>query len=365
MYQQILKIAVIYAILLVLTIQFERCVISMQEPVLFGTYTKKSSHGIYRAFLDTETKTLSKPELFLEIQNPTYLTLSPQKTLLTISSQETLGGISSYNDTNQALYNEVLFDGPNPCYVSLDEDRQLVYSANYHKGEILSYQLAADQTLTLADRVVKTGSGPLPEQTAAHMHYSDLTPDKRLVAIDLGADTVYTFDVAPTGKLTEVAALKVPAGFGPRHLVFAPNKQYAYLVGELSSQVATLRYHDDGHFDYLGALKTIPADWTEHNGAAAIRCSQDGKFVYVSNRGHNSLAVFTVQADHSLTLSQLISTAGEFPRDFALDPSEHFVVVANQNTDNASLYERDTTTGQLTLLQADIALPEGVCVCFE
>ena len=110
---------------------------------------------------------------------------------------------------------------------------------------------------------------------------------------------------------------------------------------------------------------TIPADWTEHNGAAAIRCSQDGKFVYVSNRGHNSLAVFTVQADHSLTLSQLISTAGEFPRDFALDPSEHFVVVANQNTDNASLYERDTTTGQLTLLQADVALPEGVCVCFE
>lgn len=338
----------------------------MRENILFGTYTKKSSQGIYQATLDTTTKKLSAPETFISIQNPTYLTLSANKTLLTISSQGNLGGISSYNADNQALYNEVLFEGPNPCYVAIDEKRQLVYSANYHKGEILSYRLNSDQTLTLADRVTKSGHGPRPEQDAAHMHYSDLTPDNRLVAIDLGADIIYTFDVANDGKLTEIAKLNLPAGFGPRHLVFAPNHEFAYLVGELSSQVATLRYHQtDGSFELIDSLKTIPADWNTHNGAAAIRISNDGNFVYVSNRGHDSIAVFQVQTNHTLKLIQLISTEGEFPRDFALNADNNFLVVANQNTDNASLYERSPKDGKLTLLQKDVLLPEGVCVHFN
>ena len=338
----------------------------MRENILFGTYTKKSSQGIYQATLDTTTKKLSAPETFISIQNPTYLTLSANKTLLTISSQGNLGGISSYNADNQALYNEVLFEGPNPCYVAIDEKRQLVYSANYHKGEILSYRLNSDQTLTLADRVTKSGHGPRPEQDAAHMHYSDLTPDNRLVAIDLGADIIYTFDVANDGKLTEIAKLNLPAGFGPRHLVFAPNHEFAYLVGELSSQVATLRYHQtDGSFELIDSLKTIPADWNTHNGAAAIRISNDGNFVYVSNRGHDSIAVFQVQTNHTLKLIQLISTEGEFPRDFALNADNNFLVVANQNTDNASLYERSPKDGKLTLLQTDALLPEGVCVHFN
>lgn len=338
----------------------------MRENILFGTYTKKSSQGIYQATLDTTTKKLSAPETFISIQNPTYLTLSANKTLLTISSQGSLGGISSYNADNQALYNEVLFEGPNPCYVAIDEKRQLVYSANYHKGEILSYRLNSDQTLTLADRVTKSGHGPRSEQDAAHMHYSDLTPDDRLVAIDLGADIIYTFDVANDGKLTEIAKLNLPAGFGPRHLVFAPNHEFAYLVGELSSQVATLRYHQtDGSFELIDSLKTIPADWNTHNGAAAIRISNDGNFVYVSNRGHDSIAVFQVQTNHTLKLIQLISTEGEFPRDFALNADNNFLVVANQNTDNASLYERNPKDGKLTLLQKDVLLPEGVCVHFN
>lgn len=338
----------------------------MRENILFGTYTKKSSQGIYQATLDTTTKKLSAPETFISIQNPTYLTLSANRTLLTISSQGNLGGISSYNADNQALYNEVLFEGPNPCYVAIDEKRQLVYSANYHKGEILSYRLNSDQTLTLVDRVTKSGHGPRPEQDAAHMHYSDLTPDNRLVAIDLGADIIYTFDVANDGKLTEIAKLNLPAGFGPRHLVFAPNHEFAYLVGELSSQVATLRYHQtDGSFELIDSLKTIPADWNTHNGAAAIRISNDGNFVYVSNRGHDSIAVFQVQTNHTLKLIQLISTEGEFPRDFALNADNNFLVVANQNTDNASLYERSPKDGKLTLLQKDVLLPEGVCVHFN
>ena len=225
--------------------------------------------------------------------------------------------------------------------------------------------MAADGTLTQTDNFISDGHGPRPEQEKSHLHYADLTPDQRLAVVDLGSDRVFTFDVSPAGKLDLVATYKAPAGFGPRHLVFHPNGKIAYLVGELSSQVQTLTYDETtGSFSFLQSLTTIPSDWQEHNGAAAIKISADGKFVYLSNRGHNSLAVFTVQADYTLALVQNISTYGEFPRDFALDPSQAFLLCANQNTDNATLYQRDSQSGLLTLLQKDITLPEGVCVKF-
>lgn len=340
-------------------------VLSMQEIILFGTYTRKTSNGIYQAVLDTEAKAVSTPELFLNIQNPTYLQLNSKKTLLTVASQDSLGGVASYNYSNKSFFNDVFTEGANPCYVSIDEPRGLVYSANYHKGQIDVFKLNVDQTLTLTDSFKNTGNGPLPEQDSAHMHYANLTSDGRLVAVDLGSDQLHVFNVSDNGKLSNVSVFKLPAGFGPRHLVFSPNKKNVYLVGELSSNVATLNYDEStGSFNLVDIIKTIPTSWTEHNGAAAIRISNDGKFVYVSNRGHNSLAVFAVQADNTLELVQLISTEGDFPRDFALDKSEKFVVVANQNTDNATLYSRNELNGQLSLLQKDISVPEGVCVNF-
>ncbi len=147
--------------------------------------------------------------------------------------------------------------------------------------------------------------------------------------------------------------------------MFAPDKKTAYLVGELSSTVSVLDYDlTTGAFYLRQTVSTIPDDWTEHNGAAAIRISNDGRFVYVSNRGHNSLAVFEV-LDGELKLIQHLTTHGDFPRDFALDPTERFILVANQNTDNATLYTRDQETGLLACCQKDIPLPEGVCVYFK
>lgn len=186
-----------------------------------------------------------------------------------------------------------------------------------------------------------------------------------MAVVDLGNDTVSTYDISAEGKLAPVSILKTKAGLGPRHLVFAPDKKTAYLVGELSSTVSVLDYDlTTGAFYLLQTVSTIPDDWTEHNGAAAIRISNDGRFVYVSNRGHNSLAVFEV-LDGELKLIQHLTTHGDFPRDFALDPTERFILVANQNTDNATLYTRDQETGLLACCQKDIPLPEGVCVYFK
>ena len=338
----------------------------MQQDILFGTYTKKTSQGIYHAILDTDKEKISIPTNVIQIDSPTYLKLSAHA-LFTVAKENDLGGVSAYKVIAQTFtpINSVLEPGASPCYVGVDEKRQLVYTANYHKGQADVYRINADQSLSLVDRITHTGSGPRPEQGSAHVHYTDLTPDQRLVVVDLGCDEVYVYDVSKAGKLSQVSVLKMEAGFGPRHIVFAPNGQYAYLVGELSSQLAVLKYDQTlGCFEVIQIVKTIPDTWQEHNGAAAIRISQDGKFVYVSNRGHNSLAVFEITDNHCVKFVQHADVCGDFPRDFDLDQTQNFVVVTNQNTDNATLFARDSHSGKLTCLQKDIVVPEGVCVCF-
>lgn len=340
----------------------------MKEQIFFGTYTRKTSQGIYQATLDTEQKQLSDPQAVISIGGPTYLRLTKGNDLLAVSSEDGQGGLSSYQITTAGFTknNSILHEGASPCYIGVDEKRQLIYTANYHKGEVIVYRIKEDHTLSQTDSVTVTGKGPREEQDSAHIHYTDLTPDGRLVAVDLGSDKIYVYNVSDAGKLTEVSVLKTEAGYGPRHLVFSPDGEYAYLAGELSSQISTLKYDQtQSSFEIVQTLKTIPTDWTKHNGAAAIKISSDGKFVYVSNRGYNSLAVFMVQADHQLQLVQQISTEGDFPRDFSLDSTEKFIVCANQNTDNVTLFERNPKTGRLACLQKDVSVPEGVCVCFD
>lgn len=163
-----------------------------------------------------------------------------------------------------------------------------------------------------------------------------------------------------------MAVLQLDPGYGPRHLVFNPNKSVAYLLGELSSQVTVLDYNaTTGNFTPVQTESLIPDNFTAHNGSAAIHISADGQFLYASNRGHNSIAVFTLTADgRRIDLIQRVSTEGDFPRDFNLDPSEKFILASNQNSDNLTLYKRDTESGFLTLLQQDIVSPEPTCVKF-
>lgn len=341
----------------------------MKETVLFGTYTKKSSQGIYRAVLDTEQNKITCPETFIQIQNPTYMSSSVNDFLYTISKKEDQGGITSYSLASGApiFCDEKLAAGAPPCYVSLDEERQFVFTANFHQGTITVFKTDNQGTLNETDKITHQGNGPRPEQEASHIHYTDLTPDKRLAVCDLGADKLYTYDVTPEGKLKLVAEFSTASGFAPRHLVFHPNGNYAFLAGELSSQLALLSYDQTtGKFAHLQTLSTIPSTWDKHNGAAAIRVSADGKFVYVSNRGHDSIAVFKFDSEKpQLAFIEYTSTEGEFPRDFMLDPSEKFIIVANQNTDNATLFSRNTENGTLTCLQKNIPVPEGVCVHFK
>ncbi|MCK8606745.1 lactonase family protein [Apilactobacillus ozensis] len=341
----------------------------MTEKFLIGTYTKKSSEGIYELSLDADK--LSDLKLVAKVGNPTYVTQSNDNRIYAVDKDASGKGGAIALDGSQrpaTEINKVIEENTNPAYITVDENRQLVYTANYHTGEVKVYHIGDDGELNFVDKVVHEGSvGPRPEQqNGAHPHYADLTPDNRLAVVDLGQDRVYIYDVTDNGKLTEVSRLDMEAGFGPRHIVFDADKQVAYLAGELSSKLAVLNYDaDKGALSAKQTISTIPDDWTEHNGAAAIRISKDGKFIYLSNRGHNSLAVFESDDDANVKLIQLISTEGDFPRDFNFNGDESLVICLNQNTNNATLYSRNADNGKLTIIQKDFTVPEGVCVAPE
>lgn len=339
----------------------------MKETIYFGTYTRKNSQGIYCAHLDLEKGKVNDPQNIIKVDNPTYLQITNSHSILSVVGEAKHGGIANYNLTDNSfnLLNQQLTNGSSPCYIGYNSAHQLVAAAYYHRGTAELYRLNDDGSLTLTDKITQHGNGLRPEQDGSHIHYTDFTPDNRLVVIDLGNDTLNTYNIDYEGKLKLQKSLNFDPGFGPRHLVFA-NEETAYLVAELSSKIAVLHYDSqNGQFTMKQVLSTIPQDFREHNGAAAIRISNDKRFVYVSNRGHNSIATFKVQSNGLLKSSGWNPTEGSFPRDFALDPSNRFLLVVNQNTDNATLFKRDSQSGKLDCIQQDIRLPEGVCVCFQ
>ena len=331
--------------------------------IYFGSYTKRSSEGVYVADFDGQTGQLSNLEVLVKENNPTYLSFARDGALYTVGATEDGGGIAAY-DANHQLLNHVVEEGAPLCYVAVDEERGLVYGANYHKGQVLVYKRQADGSLALADQVTHVGSGPHANQASAHAHYADLTPDKYLVACDLGCDKVLTYEVDADGKLAPLASYQSAPGAGPRHIVFHPTAKIAYLICELNSTIEVLIYDGLGQFELLQTISTLPEDHTGFNGTAAIRISNDGQFVYASNRGHDSIAVYKVLGDASLELVEIVSSQGQTPRDFILSPDNQFLIAAHQDSDNVTVFARNAETGKLSEISHDFLVSEAVCVLF-
>lgn len=343
----------------------------MIENFLIGTYTNNQSKGIYQIELDTDKQVLQNTELVAEAGSPTYVAESDAQKIYAVDKvtdgDQVRGGLINLDgSTTPAKEIQTLVaEGSSPAYVTVDEKWQNVYTANYHTGDVTVFNIEADGRLTQTDQVHDTGMvGPKPEQAdGPHPHYADVAFDGRLVICDLGLDRVYLYDISDQGKLNLVSQLTMAPGFGPRHIDFVEETGKAYLVGELSSELAVLNYNEEtGEFSVQQIVSTIPTDWTSHNGGAAIHLSNDHKFVYVSNRGNDSIAAFAIQPDGNVELIQLISTEGEFPRDFNFNQDQKFLIALNQNTNNATLYARNPATGMLTLLQKDFEVPEGTCI---
>lgn len=333
--------------------------------ILIGGYTKHESEGIYQFdFIGAGHEAhLEQGRNVVKVGGPTYFQKAGDL-IFTIKNENGQGGIAAYR--RGKLVSQLVHDGSSPAYVGINQDKRLLYTANYHTGMLSVISYDEQGQLTLLDQVKHEDRalGPKPEQDTAHPHYFDETPGGHLVSCDLGQDRV-DFYAFKDGKLSHLASYQNEDGFGTRHLVFDPSDQYFYVAGELSSQVNVVKFDETSWmFQNVATYSTIPADWDKHNGAAAIRMSKDGRFIYVSNRGNDSIAVFEVKADHTLKLIQRVSTFGEFPRDFNWDEEEAYVVAANQNTNNATLYARNAADGSLTPLVKNIQVPEGTRVLF-
>lgn len=336
----------------------------MSQSIYFGTYTKKESKGIYKAQFDPETGSLSDLELVAAEPNPTFIAFSEKGNLYSVGAQDGKGGIASFTADFQPL-NHVVEEGAPLCYVSVDDKRQLVYGANYHKGQVLVYKIEGDGQLSLIDQDTHGGKGPHENQARPHVHFADLTPDQYLITCDLGTDSLHTYEVSDQGKLTLLHHYKTAPGAGPRHLVFHPHHKIAYLINELNATIDVLFYDGMGEFEHFQTVSTLPEDYDGQKWASAIKLSADGKFLYASNRAHNSIVVFEVIADGSLKLIEIVPTDGLNPRDFTLSPDQHYLIAAHQDSPNATVFKRDPATGRLSSLSHDFYVPEAVCTIFH
>ncbi|MET3195086.1 lactonase family protein [Bacillus sp. OAE603] len=336
-----------------------------------GTYTKGESKGIYRFTLDTNAERIIDVAPAATLENPTYVTISKDnKNLYSVVKEGDKGGVTAFSiheDSGDLVkINSQFSEGASPCHVSVNEENHVVVTANYHKGTIESFEVNG-QVNPVTSTMQHIGTGPnQSRQEKPHAHYSGFSPDEKFVlAVDLGTDEINTYKL-DNSTLTKSSSLNVKPGSGPRHLTFHPNGQYAYVMTELSSEVIVLSYNkEDGSFTELQYISTIPADFTENNQGSAIHISNDGHFVYAGNRGHNSIAVFSVNQDNGkLELVEIVSSEGNWPRDFVLDPTENYVIASNEISGNLVLFARDHHTGKLTVIHSDVLVPEPVCVKF-
>jgi len=342
----------------------------MTEKILLGTYTRGNSKGIYSIELNKEKKKLENLTLETKVGSPTYLDTSFKGDIVySIVTGDDEGGVGSFRRENDGTFTQLdseISEGKAPCYISFDEKRNFVYTANYHKGEVSVFSTNREGKLKLTDTVVHSGNSIHENQEKPHAHYLDVTPDEKfLISCDLGTDEVFTYKVNDEGKLSLVTTLNVKPGTGPRHIVFHPNVKYAYLFGELSSEVLVLEYDmHNGSFNPIQTISTLPDNYDGENSGAAIRVTKDGRHLYASNRGHNSIVSYKIRDDGQLELIEITPTHGKNPRDFDLDPNNEFVVVGHQHSDYLSLFERDKKSGKLTLTQSNVSAPEVVGIKF-
>jgi 6-phosphogluconolactonase len=355
-----------------------------QNPlVYFGTNTRgdSTSKGIYVSRLNTATGELTPPELAAETPNPTFLAIHPNKKYVyaanEIDSSEgkpggTVSAFSIGDGGKLTLLNTVSTRGGGPCHLNVDATGKCLVVANYGGGSVAAMPLNPDGSLQAANGFFQhEGSSANPNrQKGPHAHSVNFSPNGAIVvAADLGLDKLLIYRVNPATAALEAndpPSVSVAPGSGPRHFSFHPTGNFAYVINELLSTVTAFSWEAQaGTLTELQTISTLPDDFDGRNSTAEIRVHPSGKFVYGSNRGHNSIAVFDVnQENGTLTFVERVASGGETPRNFCIDPSGGYMLVANQGTDNVVAFKLSPETGRLTPTGQELSVGKPVCVRF-
>src|SRR6266566_5598909 len=342
------------------------------DQLYVGTY----SESIYLVRMDRRSGELVRVGAVNAGANPSFLSIHPNgRVLYAVNELEPTGAVSALaiERASGALtrLNEQPSGGGAPCYVSVERSGRAALVANYGGGSVALLPLEPNGALAPAHVVQHTGKGPTPErQEGPHAHCILADPSNRFaLAADLGADRVFVYrldlDAKSLRHIEEGDAVMRP-GAGPRHLAFHPTLPLVFVANELDSTVATLRFASGrGGLSPLDTHATVPPGWTGTNYPADIHVASNGRALYVSNRGHNSIVVFSVaETTGALALEQVVSTEGDWPRNFTLHPTERWLLVANQRSNSVIVFGRDPANGRLTPTRQRIALPSPVCLRF-
>ncbi|WP_461128908.1 lactonase family protein [Spirosoma aerophilum] len=339
-----------------------------------GTYTRKTSEGIYVFRFNAQTGDFALVGIAKGVTNPSFLAISADKRFL-----YSVGGASADSARAYAidgktgllkLLNAQASGGKGGAHIAIDHTGKWVMVGNYGSGSLSVFPAEPDGSLDkVAQVITHEGKSIDPErQTKPYVHSINIAPNNKDVFVpDLGTDKIMTYALdAKTGQLTpgNPPFTAVTPGSGPRHLTFHPNGKFAYVIQEMGSMVTGFR-NSKGQLEALQTISTLPEGYTRKKWSADIHISPDGKFLYGSNRDHESLAIFSIdQKTGKLTLVGHQAVNGKTPRNFAIDPTGNFVLVANQDSDNITLFKRDKQTGKLTATGKEISVSMPVCLLF-
>lgn len=346
-----------------------------QTTVYVGSYAEKDAQSIYVYRLDSETGKLTYVNSTSGILNPSFLTVNANQTRLYAVSEtnDRPGSVVAYaldaHTGELTQLNEQSTNGAAPCHVALGDHENYLVLPNYAGGSICLYPVQQDgQIGKLAYEVQHHGSSINPDrQESAHPHSTNIDPSGTFVFVpDLGLDKIILYKIdRESQQLAIQGDTMVQPGSGPRHFVFHPHLNYAYVINELASTIITFEY--DPEIQTLTAIQTVstlPTDYAGRvNTTAEIKIDPTGRFLYGSNRGDDSIVVFSINpASGHLTYVEHVSTQGKGPRNFALTPDGAMLLVANQDSNNIVSYNIDEQTGKLTATGENLQLPHPVCL---
>ena len=345
--------------------------------VYVGSYTGPKSKGIYMMKMDPATGKLSEPEVAAELASPSFLTIDASRNFLYAVSEENQGVISAYSIApatgKLTLLNKQPSGGSAACFVGLDPAGKVALVANYGSGTLESLQIGEDGTLSAPVSTIQHSGkvADLKRQGGPHAHSINVDAAGRFaLAADLGLDKIFVYKLdSSTGKLTpnDPPFATLAPRSGPRHLAFHPNGKFAYVINEIALTVTAFAYDaDKGSLSELQTIGTVaPSEVRDENSCAEVQVHPSGKFLYGSNRGPNTIAIFAIdQETGKLTAAGHQSTGGKTPRNFRMDPAGNFLLAANQDSDSVVVFKIDTATGGLTPTGQSVKIGSPVCVKF-
>ncbi len=341
-----------------------------------GTYTRQKSKGIYVYRYDPKTGKLTDGALAAETSNPSFLAVHPNQKYLYAVNENNNGMVSAFAidpaSGQLKLLNSVSSKGSGPCHVSVDKTGKWVFAANYNSGSAAAFPVKADGSLGEAAWSVQNSGSSADKQRQAgpHAHSANISPDnKYMLLADLGLDEVLVFKLdAAKGAVTpnDPPFGKLAPGSGPRHLAFSTNGKFAYVISEMLCTVTAFKWDAaHGKLDEVQTVSTMPAGYSGPKSTAEIFAHPNGKFLYGSNRGNSTIALFTIDSGSGkLTLGDAVSSGGKTPRNFAIDPAGAFLLAANQDSDNIASFRIDPKTGRLTATGDSVETGAPVCIVF-